>query len=151
MEADRWAMKPARHPHDPRPEAQRIYERHVNFTLARAPVMPMPLPGEAEARERGGPWDIHRILAEIERVRPSVDAARKAWFEARRADMPPLGKAWAEAQRAAREPSESAGRPAKGTRTSLAHLSPEERRARKLAQTRESNRRIRAIQRIKDQ
>jgi hypothetical protein len=116
-------------------EPQRAYDRWSWETLARAPHMPYPLPGEIEEG-----WCIYRILEEIERLRPSIEAARKAWFERRRAMMPPEVVAWL-----ADAPERASTKGAQGTesqqpqRQRLSHLTPSEKRERKLQQTRESN------------
>jgi hypothetical protein len=127
---------------------QRQWDRWFTETLNKAPRMPHPIPGEIE-----GGWDIWRILEEIERLRPSIEAARKQWFERRRAEMPPEVKAWL-AEKALKDrptdrPSETP-RPPKPQQPSGAPatqhrpLTPAEKHARKLMLTRESNARKRA-------
>jgi hypothetical protein len=76
---------------------QRQSDRWTWETLNKAPRMPHPLPGEIEEG-----WDIYRILEEIERLRPIIEAARKEWFERRKAEMPPEVKAWIAEKAAAR-------------------------------------------------
>jgi hypothetical protein len=108
--------------------------------------MPYPLPGEIEEG-----WDIYRILEEIERLRPIIEAARKEWFERRRAEIPPEVRAWlAEAAKATervstRTPTSLGQSPLRAA--PLSNLTPEEKRQRKLEQTRESNARKRAERR----
>jgi hypothetical protein len=121
---------------------QRQRDRWTWETLNKAPRMPYPLPGEIEEG-----WDIYRILEEIERLRPIIEAARKEWFERRRAEMPPEVKAWiaekaAPLQRNSNCVEPAAPRPSRSHPT--ASLTPEERRARKREQTRLSNQRKRA-------
>jgi hypothetical protein len=102
--------------------------------------MPYPLPGE---REKG--WDIHRILEELERLRPIVEAARKEWFERRRAERPPEVVAWEAARKAARDRRKGkAPRPTDRPPAQHQPLTPAEKHARKLMLTRESNARKRA-------
>ena len=126
-----WRPHHRLHYHHP----QRAFDRWVTDTITKAPRMPYPLPGEIE-----GGWDIYRILEEIERLKPSIEAARREWFERRRAEVPEELKAWLVAKvKAGNAP---APRPFRnGDRPTL---TPAEKRARKLQQTRESNARKRA-------
>jgi hypothetical protein len=128
-----WHSLPYWHP-------KRVEERWFNETLAKAPVMPHPLPGEIE-----GGWDIFRILEEVERLRPIIEAARKEWFERRRAERPPSVVEWL---------AERAAKPERAPRVAVSRehnalpldrpLTPTEKHARKLMLTRESNARKRA-------
>jgi hypothetical protein len=147
-----WQPHPLHYHH---PQRQR--DRWTWETLNKAPRMPYPLPGEIEEG-----WDIYRILEEIERLRPIIEAARKEWFERRRAETPPEVKAWL-AEKALKDrptdrppetpgpskPQQPSGSPSAQHRplTCLSHLTPEERRARKREQTRLSNQRKRAERR----
>jgi hypothetical protein len=125
---------------------QRQWDRWSWETFARAPHMPRPLPGEIEEG-----WDIYRILEEIERLKPIYEAVRKEWFERRRAETPLEVKAWlAEAAKATERasthtPASLGQSPLRAA--PLSNLTPEEKRQRKLEQTRESNARKRAERR----
>jgi hypothetical protein len=145
-----WQPHPLHYWH---PQSQE--ERWFNETLAKAPCMPHPLPAEIEEG-----WDIYRILEEIERLRPIIEAARKEWFERRRAERPPEVVAWDAARKAAKdrkgkaprptdrppetpgpsEPQQPSGSPSAQHRP----LTPAEKHARKLHLTRLSNQRKRA-------
>ena len=128
-------------------------ERYHSHTLMFAPHMPNPLPGEREAREAGRPWTIYEVLAEIEGLKPAVKAARKAWISRRRADMPGhlrefQAARWAEADARLGTDADLPRAPrhrdsAKARNGKLAHLTPAEKRERKLEQARRSNARRR--------
>lgn len=142
--------------HRERSELHRLREldhalaRYHFHTLTFAPTFPRPLPGELEAQQAGQPWDIYRVLAELDRIRPIEMARTRAWFAHRRADIPVDLKAHFEARAAEFRALEAAAAQAasrppgeRKRNTRLAHLTHAEKRLRKLQQTRESNQRKR--------
>jgi hypothetical protein len=148
------------------------WESYTSRVIATAPMMPHPLPCEATARRLGlPPPGIYEVLAEIERLRPSVGEARRLHFARAREEAPEVVKGhWvamaarkveeeatgsrptpvrpprATPSRPKRSARQSCGRKlrdpnvtAKNGRPSINHLTPAERRERKIAQTRASN------------
>src|ERR1700751_3314708 len=83
-----------RHPHhywgkDRRSQEERERDWYTGMVIATAPMMPHPLPCEATARRLGlPPPDVYEILAEIERLKPEVEEARRLHFEMARENAP---------------------------------------------------------------
>jgi hypothetical protein len=69
------------------------WESYTSRVIATAPTMPHPLPCEATARRLGlPPPGIYEVLAEIERLRPSVGEARRLHFARAREEAPEVVK-----------------------------------------------------------
>ena len=112
---------------DRRSPEERELDAYTTETVCRAPSMPNPLPGEREAWEAGQPWDIRKVLAEIEKLKPAIEFACKSWYAQRRGNMPAhlrelQERTWVEAAAQQHDDSCGASRPSKGPRVRATHI-----------------------------